>query len=175
MKTKKSQIGLGESVAVVIVFIILISFGFIWYVQYQTSNIKDQGQRAYELKATQIITNIESLPEIQCSMDGCQKCGGTETSYVYDYYKIKDSYNTIADHLPYYISILGSAEISFEVLDPRFNTYRDDLNKPRPKHLVVYNLTIDKYRGTGFQIPVTIYDPIDDMCYMGAINITLFE
>jgi hypothetical protein len=79
--------------------------------------------------------------------------------------------------MPYYIGYFGSAEISFEVVDPRFNLHSSLIGEDyeRKKHLVVYNLTVDKLRGVGFQLPVTIYDPIDDMCYMGELNITLYE
>jgi len=170
---KKAQIGLGETIAVLIVFIILISFGFIWYVQYQTGKIEEQAQRAYELKSTQILTYIESLPEIKCSSESCSKCGGTDTSYSFDYYKVNSSYNTISNNLPYYIKILGLADIKLEIVDPRFPTH--DLLIDRPKTLTIYNFTSKNSKGSGFQLPVTVYDPISDFCYMGTLDIIIYQ
>ena len=67
MKTKKSQIKLGESVMVLIVFIIIFVFGLYFYSKMQASDVSSSSQLLSEEEALSVSQRITYLPEIQCT------------------------------------------------------------------------------------------------------------
>ena len=66
---KKSQIQIGETIAVLFVFFILIIIGFIFYVKVIKSNIQSESEELSQLKSVGIAQRIMFLPELQCSED----------------------------------------------------------------------------------------------------------
>ncbi len=165
---RKAQIGIGETIAVIIVFIMLVTVGMVIYVNYQTGNIKDQQQKATELQITQLLTTIQSLPEMQCSSQMCVQCGGSDLSYTYDLNKSIIAAKVIGADLPYYVTLLKSAKVELDVIDPRRTP---DI----PSSILVYNLSLPgQVNARAFQLPANVYDPATDMCYLGELNITVY-
>ncbi len=70
---KKSQIRMFEMIAVLIVFLLLLSIGSIFYFRLQESSIKKEAVRAESLRSLQLFQRALFLPELDCSFVGVQK------------------------------------------------------------------------------------------------------
>jgi len=82
-QSKKGQIQLGESIAVVVIVIILIFLGIIFWNKNNTSNIVELGSQSQELSVIDIANIVPELSEIKCTELSVNrvKC--------IDYYKLK--------------------------------------------------------------------------------------
>jgi len=70
---KKAQIKMGENIAVLLVFTVLLVLGIVFYVQYKRGAIKDELREQRIKTGIEIAQRIAYLPEVQCSEDGIQR------------------------------------------------------------------------------------------------------
>src|SRR3989344_4995271 len=73
MNNKKSQIQIFETIAVLVVFFILLGLGFIFYVKIIKSNVESDAAEISQSKSISIAQRVMFLPEIQCSEDNIPK------------------------------------------------------------------------------------------------------
>ncbi|MEM4755688.1 MAG: hypothetical protein QW594_00990 [Candidatus Woesearchaeota archaeon] len=133
--------------------------------------MEKQEQKRNELLITEMLTAIQTLPELQCSAQMCAQCGGSDLSFSYDLDKARIGNQIIKEQLKDYISILKSSQIILEIYDPRF--IEDDENK---RSILVYNMSLPyETKAQGFFIPATIFDARTQTCYFGALNITIYS
>ena len=64
---KKSQIQIGETIAVLFVFFLLVVIGFIFYVGVIKDSIVSEKDELSQLKSIEIAQKVLYLPELQCS------------------------------------------------------------------------------------------------------------
>src|SRR3989344_5606509 len=69
IKMKRAQIQIGETIAVLFVFFILIIIGFMFYVKVIKDNIDIEKEEMSQLRSVGISQRIMFLPEIQSSED----------------------------------------------------------------------------------------------------------
>ena len=67
MQNRKAQIQMGESVAILFIFFILVVFGFVFYMNVMRGSAKVQMEENIQLKAIGIAQKASFLPELQCS------------------------------------------------------------------------------------------------------------
>lgn len=65
--SKKAQIKMGETIAILFIFFILLIIGAVFYMNIQRSSIGQDIQQAYELRAVELTQIISFLPELQCT------------------------------------------------------------------------------------------------------------
>ncbi|MBD3361301.1 hypothetical protein GF358_00760 [Candidatus Woesearchaeota archaeon] len=70
---KKAQIRMFEMLAVLIVFLLLLSIGSIFYFRLQESSVKKELIKAENLRSLQLFQRSLYLPELDCSFVGVQK------------------------------------------------------------------------------------------------------
>ncbi|MBU1705020.1 MAG: hypothetical protein KJ922_06675 [Nanoarchaeota archaeon] len=70
---KKAQIEMTESIAVLVVFFILIVMGFVFYFKVVQSTSTTKQTEGLELKSIQISQKVAFLPEIECSDDNVRR------------------------------------------------------------------------------------------------------
>ncbi|MBI2652893.1 hypothetical protein HYX00_05490 [Candidatus Woesearchaeota archaeon] len=101
---KKAQIQIGETIAVLFVFFILIVIGFIFYAKVMKGSIESEKEEFSQLKSIAIAQRVMFLPELQCSEDNiirdncidvlklgsAQSVMGTNQLYYYDLFGISD-------------------------------------------------------------------------------------
>ncbi|NOZ80661.1 MAG: hypothetical protein GXP63_03215 [DPANN group archaeon] len=145
-KHRKAQIQMGETIVVVFIFIILITFGIIAYVNQQTSNIDEQKSEQNGLRATEVVLRALYLPEIRCSFDdvpvhNCIDLGklvafmnydpindsiknpngilpAGSASRAYDRFNAKSGEPTPEKYLPAYYDLFGYATINLSIVIP---------------------------------------------------------
>ena len=107
MPTKRAQIRMTETIAVLFIFFILLGFGIIFYAQYQQAAFKEKRAELIANKAMDISAISLFLPELICS-DGFQE---VEQNCI-DMMKLRNVEQTIAEHtVDYYFDIFSFAKI----------------------------------------------------------------
>jgi hypothetical protein len=154
---KKAQIQMGETIAVIFVFIILVMFGFIFYGFVAKSGAETKQQELVQLDAIKKAQVISFLPELQCSEDN------DVTENCVDLYRIKVAQETITAHTSYYYDDFGFSKITIQEIYPRGELYvLYDREKPNFKNLKAQ------------QAPVQIFDPFTRTYGFGVMNIGVY-
>lgn len=69
---KKAQIQTMESIAVLLVFFIILMLVFVFYATYQRGNIEEKSKELAAEEAVQIAQEIANLPELECTGAGIE-------------------------------------------------------------------------------------------------------
>ncbi|MBW3017112.1 hypothetical protein KY316_01965 [Candidatus Woesearchaeota archaeon] len=112
MEKSKAQIMTMETIAVLLVFFIILAFVLLFYYGFQSSRIEEQRRELSEEQAVQIAQHIASLPELECTG------GGIETGVdCFDLYKIQAMSKEISENevlrLGIYQEKFGTSSITF--------------------------------------------------------------
>ena len=180
MKRKKGQIQLGESIFVVIIIIVLIVFGLVFYSQAQkesTSQDKSQFQDLSSISLTQYTT---SLSEVECSSQEVQSSTCFDTTKLTAFILLYD--NTQGESAKeFYFSQLGNAIVYINETYPVYD------NAPQRYWLLYSNYPVlsspvltpeEEVRlapRTQVQLPVSLHDPIYDITSFGVLTIIQFK
>lgn len=157
MNNKKAQIQIFETIAVLVVFFILLGIGFIFYTKIIKSNIETDAAAISQDKSVSIAQRAMFLPEIQCSEDNVPK---------------EDCIDTLK--LDSAISVINKPENSLYYYDLfEFSEIKVDEIYPSSQHWDLYLKTTTDYKNK-FQtnVPVTLYDPKTKTNQFGVISIT---
>ena len=151
---KKSQIQIGETIAVLFVFFILIIIGFIFYVKVIKSNIQSESEELSQLKSVGIAQRIMFLPELQCSEDNIiiDNC--------IDILKLEFAKDIMKNNVIYYYDLLEFSDISISQIYP---TQRE------------WNIYSRKTEGFANKfvtnVPISLYDPTARKYGFGVLTI----
>ena len=117
---KKSQIQIGETIAVLFVFFILIIIGFIFYVRVIKGNIELEKEELSQLKSIAIAQRVMFLPEMQCSEDNII------TDNCIDILKLDSANSLMKENEVYYYDMLEFSDITIKQIYPseaKWNVY----------------------------------------------------
>ena len=154
-KSKKSQIQIGETVAVLFVFFLLIIIGFIFYVSVIKGNIETEKDELSQLKSIEVAQRVLSLPELQCSEDVVK-----ERENCFDTLKLKAAKEILPDNEIYYFDIFEFGKIDVKEIYPG-DDFWDLYSKPS-----------DEYKNNfSTNIPVSLYDPKTKKYSFGILSI----
>jgi len=70
---RKSQVRMFETLAVLVVFLLLLGLGSVFYFRLQESSIRKEIMRAEDLRSIELFQKALYLPELDCSFVGVQK------------------------------------------------------------------------------------------------------
>lgn len=137
-----------ETVAILIVFFILVSLGFIFYSSISRSMISQEAQERIELEGIQTAQRLTYLPEMKCTSSIAKEIGSC-----IDYYKIKSFADMNSNPDPmisprvYYYDILGFSTITVRTL------------YPEEEEIIVYDYPKPNYISKAvYQIPVVLLE-----------------
>ncbi|MEM4336444.1 MAG: hypothetical protein QXG86_00370 [Candidatus Woesearchaeota archaeon] len=159
---KKSQIKIGESVAVLLIFFVLVIMGMIFWSRYSQTSIKEQQEVDIISRAIRVAQTVSFLPELQCSILEVIKFS------CFDVYKIEAMQKIIMEEkdqgaIQHYFNSFGFANITI------YSMY------PVKKEWNIYDFTggnISGYITT--QIPIAIYNPIEMRFSFGYANVAVY-
>ncbi|MFH1054016.1 MAG: hypothetical protein V1740_06380 [Candidatus Woesearchaeota archaeon] len=174
MRTRKGQIRIGESMAVMIVFFFLLMFGYSFYINIQKQQFARDLKESSENIAVQVAQKIYFLPELQCSSgvrfvrESCY-----DQMKIEGFIKMMNGNSNLREL--FYKEAIGISKIDFhqvyprkkEIIDttafPGFVT-PDDVNTSIPLY-TIYDMTglatnqsMDSYET--FQMPIAMKNPI---------------
>jgi len=154
---KKSQVQMGESIAIIFVFLILISFGSIFYFSVSRGKARVDREETIQLKAIEIAQKASFLPELQCIEINTEDC--------IDLIKLQKASDVMLNNPIYYYDMFGYSKLTVTRIYPT----------PEEEWLI-YNRTLplDEYENKNIDIkttyvPISLYDPTEkvyDFAYL---------
>lgn len=148
---------MGETIAVLFVFFILVIIGFIFYVKVIKGNIELESEELSQLKSVAIAQRAMSLPELQCSEDNIviDNC--------IDILKLDSSQALMRDNEIYYYDMLEFSEISIAQIYPSETKWN------------VYSRKTDVFKSKFVtNSPIAVYDPVARKHGFGILTIETF-
>lgn len=155
----RAQIRVLESVAVLIIFFIILVIGSSIYFGIQKSNLAKE-EFAFENKESlNLLVKVQSLPELDCSF------ASAHTSNCFDLYKL-ESFSSIVDEEDaklFYYSLFGNVKISVSTLFP------ERLN------FTLYDVPLEDYSSMLTKtLPVLVYDPVSSRYYFAISEVVKY-
>ena len=156
---KRSQIQIGETIAVLFVFFILIIMGFMFYVRVIKSNIDTEKEELSQLRSVGISQRVMFLPEVQCSEDNIviDNC--------IDILKLDSAQSAIKENEIYYYDLLEFSDVTISQIYPneaKWNLYSRKTEDFKSKFVT--------------NVPISLYDPATRKHGFGILTIeTLFK
>ena len=166
---RKSQIQMGETIAILIIFILFVSFGLIFYARMMEQGNQDKREESLELWAVQVAQKASFLPELQCSEENVRKDNCidllkiTKAAEIFDQRKID-----------YYYPMFGLANITIIVIFPNDPT---DIHLGTDNYVELYteippNDKMLKKESTF--IPITLKDYANKKSYFGILSVEVY-
>lgn len=157
---KKAQIKLFESIAVLIVFVFLVSIGMRFYSSIQMQDFEDAQRDFFQMNSIKASTIISHLPEITCSFAGTSETACFDLHKIYAWNSLmSDSQNIVFAN--YYLPLLGNSEIVVEEVYPLTNSW------------IIYNNSLESSFDY-MRIPITIYDPVTKKNSVGVMHVKTY-
>jgi len=161
---RKAQIKMGESIIILFIFFILVVFGLVFYASISKYTSGQAAVEAEEMNVENIQKEIRFLSEIQCTESGNTRFD------CYDIGKIIATQEAIQEHYDYYAqNVFLQTNISFVEVFPNNDEW------------ILYELIFTEDNmmnvkgGSAFQIPVTLFDPIEDTYNFGYVSIMVYK
>jgi hypothetical protein len=155
---KKSQIKMFETIAILVIFFILLMFGFIFYTRIQKGTFEAEQEEVTVLKSVETSQKISFLPEIQCSRDNI------EEKDCIDLLKLEKAGEVITLNIADYFNIFGYSNTYVKEIYPEENEY------------LLYDFPRKENRGKiSTQFPVSLYNPQTDTYAFGVLFVDIYR
>ncbi|MBI2573288.1 hypothetical protein HYV86_05485 [Candidatus Woesearchaeota archaeon] len=128
INSKRGQVNMTETIAVLLIFLILLIFGIVFYARYQEGAIKEKERELDQRQAIEVTTRALFLPELICTK------GNAETdTFCFDVPKLKHIEDITKNNMNYYFQMFGYATITVQELYPGTG------NPPTFQQWTIYN------------------------------------
>lgn len=154
---KKAQIQMAETIAVLFVFFMLVTIGFIFYVKVIKGNIELEKEEISQLKSIGIAQRVMFLPEIQCSEDNIiiDNC--------IDILKLDSAQALMKENEVYYYDLLEFSDISIIQIYPNGTRWN------------IYSRKTDDFKSKfSTNVPISLYNPNTRRHGFGVLTIETF-
>jgi sensor histidine kinase regulating citrate/malate metabolism len=152
---KKAQMKMGETIAILLVFFMIIFFGIFFYANIEKRDIKERVEQMEEKKSIDVSQTISFLPELRCTSENITK------SLCIDKLKKDVFANQIgSEYSQFYSSIFSNTKIELAEIYPTSGDY-----------MTLYEGTSSEQYFTTY-IPVSLFDPT---MYPGRYTIGLLK
>ncbi|MBI2557970.1 hypothetical protein HYW20_01500 [Candidatus Woesearchaeota archaeon] len=151
---KKSQIQIGETIAVLFVFFILVAIGFIFYVKVIQSNLEQEKDEASQLRSVGIAQRVMFLPELQCSEDNII------TDNCIDVLKLESAKGIMKEKELYYYDMFEYSSINITQIYPteaKWSIYSKETDDFSSKFVT--------------NVPISLFDPAGRKYGFGVLAI----
>jgi len=173
---KKSQIQMGETIAIIIIFVLFVSFGLIFYTRMMDSTNQEKRSENLELAAVQVAQKASFLPELQCSEENVRKDNCIDLLKIY---KAKDLMTDPTNVADIYYNMFGLANITIVEVFPNDASdthFRDPITNidneitiysevPEQKDILTSESTF---------IPISIADYKEKKYYFGIMIVEVY-
>ncbi len=162
IKMANAQIKMGESIAVMIVFFIILMFGLTFYFNVQKTLILREKAKLNSLKALQVAQKASYMPEFQCSVKGVKYSDCFDINKVQAFYK---KVNSSTDYLGYDYELGTSIVRLYEVYpgNATFTVYEYYVNQTKVGDV------------KSSRIPVLLYNYSSQLFSLGIMQIDYME
>ena len=119
---------MGESVAVLFIFLILVMMGFVFYMNVLKNSSKAESEENIQLKAIGIAQKASFLPELQCSEDNVR------VENCIDLLKLDAASGLLRENSIYYYDVFEFSDISVKRIFPPDNQEWPLYSNPLPNY-----------------------------------------
>jgi len=130
-RDRKAQIQMTETVAILFIFFVLLTFGIVFYYQFQKSSLQNKQEEIFQRQAIEKTTQVLFLPELSCT-----KGEGESEDFCFDILKLNQAEELLK--IDYYYQIFGFATITVEQVFPDEQDFSGD-ESSSPKIWPVYD------------------------------------
>lgn len=155
---KKAQIQIGETVAVLLVFFILVIIGIVFYANVVKRDVGIQKEKSSQIKSIGIAQRIMFLPELQCSEDNAIKDNCIDT------FKLESAQSIMKENQIYYYDLFEFSEVNITGIYPE--EYKRNLYSRKIKDFSNKFVT---------NVPISLYDPYAKRHGFGVLTIENFQ
>lgn len=155
-KFKKTQIRMGETIAVLIIFFFLLVMGAVFYFNVQRSNLYSNQEEYYAQESIKVSQIVSYLPELQCSDENII------TDNCYDIYKLSAANDYILNNSIYYFPFFRYSEITVKEVYPGNSQW------------VIYNFSNNNSAVIPTFTPISLYNPTTKRYSFGILYIGYF-
>lgn len=175
---KKAQIKLAETIGILVIFFLLMVFGFGFYGGVQGNNVKKAETKAFELRTIEVAQRVLFLSELQCTEDEAVDIDCFDLLKVKEFYDIAAKEPTqavpntkfMASAKLHYLNIFGKSKITLHFVYPKSVDY------PEPDGIILYKNFDTKFtRKLVTNVPVSIYKPTKREYAFGYIQIEVAQ
>lgn len=164
---KKAQIKLAETIGILVIFFLLLVFGFGFYGGVQESNVKKAERKAFELRNIEVAQMVMFLAELQCTEDEAVDIDCIDLLKAEEFYDIatdESSGKFMQSAKLHYLNVFRKSRIVLNI------TYPDDAGWP--DGLLIYdNFGTEYTNKLVSNVPVSIYRPTDREYSFGYLEI----
>lgn len=160
--SKKGQIQLFETIAVLLVFFIIVGFGMAFYFYISKESATQEHRRALELNAITTAQKVSTLPELDCIQVGVhlEKC--FDTLKMDSFAKILNDPTTQAKDT--YFDTMGYSKLVVNKIFPTGGTVNVYENKPS-----------DSVSTEKTYLPINTYDPLTKTYGFAVLEVSFYE
>jgi len=158
-KQKKSQMQIGETVAVLAVFFIILIIAATFYFNVRKGGIIREQEQEVLSRSTSVVQRVIDLPEFQCSRNNI-----IEPSCV-EIVKLENS-EIIGENTKFYYDLFGFSKITVYVVYPASKSN---------KYVLYENIPLDYKNKIQTDIPVTINSPEENKNYFGYVSVETYS
>ncbi len=153
----KAQIHMLETIAVLVIFFILLALGFVFYSKMSKSSVDVKEEESMQLNAIEIAQRASFLPELQCSENNVVK------DNCLDRLKLEAAKKVMNENEIYYFDKFSFSKISVSEIYPDENSW------------VLYDRALEDYISKiQTNIPIIIFDPVENKNAFGVMKVELF-
>ena len=176
IKSKKSQLKIGESILVLLIFFILLTIGLIFYAKVQ-SHVAEQEMDEFNAKRTiDMALAVKFMPELQCTMQATEEFDCIDELKLKAFKAMMQS-NDNPSFRRYYARMFPNAKISIkESFVPMGEGIIGD--QEDGSILLFDNTYTTEENATGVKrlsLPITIFNPITDSNSFGFIVLDTYS
>lgn len=157
---RKAQIKMGETIAIMFIFFVLLVVGAIFYMNLQRATVSREITEAYELRAVELSQVISFLPEAQCTESNVVKAS------CFDLYKLIG------------LSKVASTPEGINLYSREFGTTTIRLIKLYPSggEWVLYDNRKANFTSAPVtNIPIMLFNTTSDKYYFGVLEVTTYS
>lgn len=154
---KKAQIQMMETLAVLLVFFVLIILGIVFYSKVLSGNIETQKEEGMQLSAIKVAQRASTLPELQCSEDNIVRDNCIDIS------KLDSASKIIIQNEVYYYDRLLFSNIKINQI------------YPAGREWALYERPLEDFSNKIVtNVPISLFDPVSNKNSFGVMSIELF-
>ncbi len=160
MTRRKSQIKMGETIAIMFVFFILLVVGAVFYMNLQRTTVTRDIAEAYDLRAVELAQTISFLPEAQCTESNVVKAS------CFDIYKLIG------------LSKVAATPQGRDLYSNEFGNTKILLVKVYPvggEWTLYSNPKANFTNAPVTHIPIALYNTTSDKYYFGVLEVTTYQ
>jgi len=157
---KDAQVKMGETVAIMFVFFLLLIVGAVFYMNLQRTTVTREIGEAQEMRAVEIAQIISFLPEAQCTESNVIKAS------CFDLYKLRG------------LAKVASTPQGINLYSNEFGTTTINLVQLYPPggDLVIYNNPKSNFTSAPVtNIPIMLFNTTSDKYYFGVLSIKTYS